>query len=132
MTSNNLSSWKPGVSGNPNGRPKGSRNLKTVIRELLQDENLYQKLSSDTTRGAYTPLEAIVSALMIKAMAGDVRAADVLLKHSIDRDESAEQSGFFSSEKLIIKVVDSQGNSYNRSSMEFDDRTGLLIESSAN
>lgn len=31
----NLKPWKKGESGNPNGRPKGSRNRSTVAKEML-------------------------------------------------------------------------------------------------
>jgi hypothetical protein len=30
--------FKPGVSGNPNGRPKGVRNKKTIIAEFLESQ----------------------------------------------------------------------------------------------
>ena len=30
--------WKPGQSGNPNGRPKGSKNLSTMLWEALQEK----------------------------------------------------------------------------------------------
>ena len=28
--------WKPGESGNPNGRPKGSKNRSTIAKRLLE------------------------------------------------------------------------------------------------
>jgi len=31
--------FKPGESGNPNGRPKGKKNLKTVLVELLSSQD---------------------------------------------------------------------------------------------
>jgi len=31
--------FKKGQSGNPNGRPKGKRNVKTVLRELLESQS---------------------------------------------------------------------------------------------
>lgn len=30
--------FKPGESGNPNGRPKGSKNISTIIREFMDEE----------------------------------------------------------------------------------------------
>ena len=101
-----LQSWQSGVSGNPAGRPKGSRNLKSVVRELLSSPDTFKLLPNDIPRGTSTPLEAIICTLMVKAIAGDVRACDVVLKYAIDRDEPAEEpGGFFSKEKLIIEVV---------------------------
>ncbi len=38
--------WKAGESGNPNGRPKGSKNKVTLIREALE-ENAMEAISKD-------------------------------------------------------------------------------------
>ena len=35
MSRDNLNRFKKGESGNPNGRPKGSKNRKTIAREWL-------------------------------------------------------------------------------------------------
>lgn len=35
---NDDTKFKPGESGNPEGRPKGSRNLSTILREMLEEE----------------------------------------------------------------------------------------------
>lgn len=109
-----LNSWPPGVSGNPNGRPKGSRNLKTIIRDMLDSMDTYQLLPENYPRDKGTPLEAIVCALTVKAMEGDTKAADTLLKYAIDRDDPVDEpTGFFSRPtELTIKVVDSHGDPY--------------------
>jgi hypothetical protein len=40
MAKEDLTPFPKGVSGNPNGRPKGSRNRSTIIKELLElDDN---------------------------------------------------------------------------------------------
>lgn len=36
--------FQPGVSGNPAGRPKGSKTLKTYVAEMLRDMNDEEKL----------------------------------------------------------------------------------------
>ena len=38
--------WKPGQSGNPKGRPKGSKNKSTILREIFQ-----RKIESRSERG---------------------------------------------------------------------------------
>lgn len=35
----NLRPFEPGQSGNPNGRPKGTKNLKTMLTELLSSQD---------------------------------------------------------------------------------------------
>lgn len=34
-----INQLEPGESGNPNGRPKGSRNIATILREYLEAED---------------------------------------------------------------------------------------------
>lgn len=36
--------FKPGQSGNPSGRPKGSKSLKTYVQEMLRDMTDEEKL----------------------------------------------------------------------------------------
>jgi len=110
FTVENLNKWQKGVSGNPKGRPKGSRNIKKIIQNLLLDRDTYKRLPIDAPQDTQTPLEAIICSLMVKSMAGDVRASEVLLKYAVDRNEATEDDGFFSQGRLIIEVVDSHGN----------------------
>jgi len=130
VKTNNLKPWQPGVSGNPKGRPRGSRSIKKGVTNLLNSPKTYNLLSRDTLRDTGTPLEAIVCTLIIKAIRGDVRAADVLLKHSADTDELAEPGGFFSKEKLVIEIVEPDGKSYLYSDrpIVIDDKTGQVAE----
>lgn len=76
--------FKPGQSGNPAGKPKGAKNIATHIKELLNDET-FEALLPDPREGWKTykgaPVKAIVKAIAIKAMNGDVKAFDALAKH---------------------------------------------------
>lgn len=66
------SKFKPGVSGNPRGRPKNPINLQRELRD---------ELSETVTVGGRptTKFGAIVKALVAKAAAGDLRAATAVL-----------------------------------------------------
>lgn len=123
---NNLKSWQPGVSGNPKGRPKGSRNIKKVIQDLLNDRDLVAKLALRIPRSTETPLEAIIYTLVVKAIKGDVRASEVLLKHSIDKDMLPAEGGFFSQNELKITVVGANGKPDPKAGPAIDEATGLL------
>lgn len=62
--------WKKGESGNPNGRPK-LPDLKEAMSTILGE-----------TKEGRTALEAILSAIRLKAVKGDIRAAELLLKYT--------------------------------------------------
>lgn len=76
----NLTPFEPGKSGNPDGRPKGIQNWSELVRDLLADEKLADKLLSKKP-GWWSNLpqknagNAIVVTMMIQAMGGDVKAA---------------------------------------------------------
>ena len=80
--------FKPGVSGNPSGRAKGSKNLKTLFHQILneqialQDGNQSRKVSK---------AEAIMRRLIIGALKGDTRSLVTLMR-------IAEQTGEFQDE----------------------------------
>ena len=70
------SRWKPGQSGNPKGRPKGSKNLMTLFGELFDMKVTIRE------RGAVrkvTGREALVRVLYQKAINGDLKAIEQLL-----------------------------------------------------
>ena len=60
-----------GSSGNPKGRPKGRRNLATVLERTLQEKVV---INENGVRRTVTKLEAAVKQLVNKAAAGDLVA----------------------------------------------------------
>lgn len=76
----NLTPWRPGQSGNPAGKPKGTKHLSTWIQELLEDESFSYNLQGKKTKTG-APLKAILEVLVIKALEGDTRAFDLLCKY---------------------------------------------------
>jgi hypothetical protein len=77
--------FKPGVSGNPLGKPKGTKNLATLIRELEEanfDYSGIPLLPRDLERvKGISPFQAIRNTMTAKAIAGDKHAADWLSKN---------------------------------------------------
>ena len=69
--------FKKGQSGNPAGRPKGTKNLRTVVDTVanetvdLRENDKVKKVSKQL---------AIVKSLSAKAMQGDVRATTEMIK----------------------------------------------------
>jgi hypothetical protein len=68
--------FKPGQSGNPRGRPSGTRNLKTDLAEELAERIA---ISEGGRRQAVSKQRAMLKQLMAKALKGDVRAANTVL-----------------------------------------------------
>ena len=70
------SRWRKGQSGNPRGRQKGARNLKTELAEELseiisvKEQGLARKI---------TKQRALIKAMTAKAVQGDTRAANLLI-----------------------------------------------------
>lgn len=66
------SRFAPGKSGNPKGRPKGSKNLATVV---LRESRQRVRVSSPRGSRMVTKLEAAVMQIGNKAAQGEYRAA---------------------------------------------------------
>lgn len=108
----NLKPWKPGQSGNPAGRKSGSKNVSTIVRKLLEENAVDEILSSsnltDLAKGQPTSYaQAMVLAMIKKALEGDVQAVRWLA----DRQDRSyiidDKTGFFDRPKLVIEVVKS-------------------------
>ena len=68
--------FQPGQSGNPNGRPKGTKNLSTDL-----DEELNQKIlvTEGGQQREVTKQRAMIKTLFAKAMQGNTQAAKALI-----------------------------------------------------
>ena len=71
------SQFKKGKSGNPKGRPKGAKSLKSVLQAELA-----QKLSvkEDGKAKKISKMEALAKRLVAQALSGDGRALSELLR----------------------------------------------------
>jgi hypothetical protein len=65
-----------GQSGNPRGRPKGSRNLSTLMAKALNEPVV---ISENGKRKRITKREAVLKQLVNKAASGDAKAIQLLL-----------------------------------------------------
>src|SRR5262249_15390233 len=76
------SQFRPGQSGNPNGRPKGSRNASSMARDAL---DLMINVKVKGTSRKMTVRKAAYQLVAEKAAAGDAKALDYLL--SLESEE---------------------------------------------
>ena len=88
--------FQPGVSGNPAGRAKGSKNFKTLFDKVLNEQI---SLQDGTDSRKITKAEAIVRRLIIGAMKGDSRSQMTLFR-------MAELTGQFEEAPLQHTVIE--------------------------
>jgi Family of unknown function (DUF5681) len=67
--------FKIGQSGNPNGRPKGTLNLATVLERKLREKVV---VNENGRRKTVTKLEAAMTQLIDKATSGELKALQLL------------------------------------------------------
>lgn len=67
--------FKPGVSGNPKGRPKGSVSLATVLKKALMER---VEIRENGRTRTVSKLEVVAKQLVNKAAGGDMRATQFL------------------------------------------------------
>ena len=96
MSKADLIPFKKGQSGNPKGRPKGSKNRSTIIKEILS--LMVKKVDTDGKAEWQSKEYLMVEALVNKAIdKGDVNAFNAIynnlygnLKDSVDIHTSEE------------------------------------------
>jgi hypothetical protein len=78
MSKEDLIPFKKGESGNPAGRPKGSKNRSTIARQWLEvNQNLKNPLTGENETMSQEDLMTL--ALIKKAREGDVNAYKALM-----------------------------------------------------
>lgn len=74
------SRFKPGRSGNPKGRPKGSKNFDSMVRDIL-DERI--TVNTPTGRRKIARIEALLHKMIELAGKGNLRAMDQIIRQYV-------------------------------------------------
>ena len=69
--------FKKGESGNPKGRPKGSKNIRTLLNQELDAQLIIQEHGVNKS---ISKREAIIKRLVAESLKGNLRAQDLLFK----------------------------------------------------
>lgn len=96
----NLKPWKKGQSGNPKGKPTGTLHVSHWIRKILDDDKFEYTLSN----GAIVtgpPIKAIINALVIKSLEGDVKAFELLARYGY----GAAVNDLAEDNQVLIQVI---------------------------
>ncbi len=87
--------FEKGKSGNPNGRPKGTKNFQTLLNKYLEREiELDDPMMSGEDTLKVSTLDHIILRLLAKALNGDMRAVKEVLDRLVGKaKETVEVSG---------------------------------------
>lgn len=104
--------FKPGESGNPDGKPKGAKHLKTLIQEIGNniDWNKTTLKDKDGMRSKYgnNAWEAITYVALTKAMAGDPKAMDWLSKNGYGQNIDVTTGGEKLEGLVVVRNADTE------------------------
>jgi len=97
--------FKPGKSGNPAGRPKGTKNLRTDLSEELNETVM---ITEGGQPHATSKQRALVKSMLAKALKGDTSAARVLVNliigfEQVDSQERA-QEGLNQDDREVLEL----------------------------
>jgi hypothetical protein len=83
------SRFAKGVSGNPNGRPKGKLNIATVLARILEEPVV---INENGERKTITKFEAAFKQVANKSISGDLKATKLLiaLVHYIEEHQQSQ------------------------------------------
>lgn len=81
------SQFKPGQSGNPGGRPKGSKSVHKVMQEVCEEVVV---VTENGQKKKMTKLEVATASLFGKASKGDVNAIKLFLSLKAEADSLSD------------------------------------------
>ena len=116
--------FKPGESGNPNGRPKGVKNRSTIARKVLEMKGLLPEKVIDKLKTVFPEIESqmTVEEIMTIVQAGkaiekgDYYAYSALMdsgygkpQQTLDVKESVDDKANLMSDEEIEKILEKRG-----------------------
>ncbi len=93
----NLKPFKKGYDIRRGSKPKGSKHVSSYIKEFLEDVEIGYTLLGKETLG--TPIEAIIKGMIVRAIRGDLRATELLIRHGYGNSGQVREE---EDKKLII------------------------------
>jgi hypothetical protein len=92
--------FRKGQSGNPKGRPKGSKNISVRIRRILE-EKVIVKTNGGTRSMAM--FDALLMQLFNKAMSGDIKSLQEVIRLT---EKLQEQEPHLNAPEFVVNFID--------------------------
>jgi len=101
--------FRKGQSGNPAGRPKGTKNLRTDLTEELQERISVREAGSERQ---LSKQRALLKSITAKAIKGDTRAANLIFSLMLrvleDDPDAAAETPLSSEEWDILRALEAR------------------------
>jgi hypothetical protein len=101
--------FQPGQSGNPNGRPKGTRNFKSDLRDELSETISFREGNREVS---ISKQRALIKRLVASAIEGDARSIATLMSfcaRAFDEDNDDQQQA--PEDREIVQAFKRRGKS---------------------
>jgi hypothetical protein len=92
--------FRKGQSGNPKGRPKGSKNINVLIRKALEEKVIVKGPGGTRSMSKF---EAALVQQANKAANGDPRAFQVVLRL---REKVQEEEPYLNAPEFVVNFID--------------------------
>jgi hypothetical protein len=101
------SRFQAGLSGNPSGRAKGSRNLKTLFQKVLKEE---VSLRDGERIRKVSKAEAVIRSIVVGALKGDSRCLGMLLRVAESTGEFEDKGEEGKKPNIVVVRTFYEGN----------------------
>jgi hypothetical protein len=92
--------FRKGQSGNPKGRPKGSKNISVRFRKILEEKVIVKTKGGTRSMAMF---DALLMQLVNKAMSGDMKSLQEVIRLI---EKLQEQEPYLNAPEFVVNFID--------------------------